>query len=339
MVVKPSIVLILLSLLTLVVDLLSSYSIESVTITILVIVLFFGYIDSDLEQRYRELSISFIVISTVLCMEMLVFREEFTYSLSVGAKDFDRIGWNDPNYFSGLIGMGALTATSIIIFNKELSKILRYLLFLVVLLVIVVSFMVASRGGIVALFAGILTLVVLSRKHHNKFASRLFLLLLVSVSILYSMGFMDLLFSRFNNDVGEIGGRRIIWFGKLSDFAGMASPIDWLIGIGRRKGFSLSSNLGNQNVMGFHNDYLAFLLCYGILGLFLLLTLLIYPILKFKDARVTAGVVYLMLISWSLEPLSSGMLDFFYYYFFLCIMGAEKEYRTKKNRQICEFKY
>lgn len=331
-VVVPNVLLLFL-VVTFFVDLIHSYSVDSISFTLLTVILFYRFMDSDLKTRGVEMSWSFIIISAVLCIEILIHRGEITYTLTVGTQDFERIGWNDPNYFTGIIGMGALAALQMLVTTINLSKWQRYALIGILLLVFFVSLLVASRGGIAALMGGSVALLILSRRNNSR-SSRLLLLLVVFGGILFSIGAFDMLLSRMANDEGELGGRTIIWVSKLTDFASSASPLDWLFGIGHKAAIATSSYVGNRSIIGFHNDYIAFLLSYGIVGLFLFVFLLVYPIIKFKDACVTAGIIYIALISFSLEPLSSGSLGYYYFYFFLNILGRSKDkFRIGVNEQ------
>ncbi len=323
--------LLALVLITFLVDIGRSMSVESVSITALMIALFFTFIDTDVQGCSQGISLSFVIVSAFLCIETFVFRNEFTYTMSVGNADFERVGWSDPNYFSGIIGMGAIAALNLLLSPERENKRIRYLLLGVIILVISVSLMIASRGAIVAVFLSGAVLLILSSKR-SRTSMGLLLFLVAFIAVLYQTGAFDFLMSRFTNDEGELGGRRIIWMSKLTDFSAQASPLDWLIGLGHKGGLAMSSYVGNRDYVGFHNDYIAMLVSYGLIGLLLIVALYLYPMLKYKDPRVTAGCFYMMLISMSLEPLYSGALDIFYFYFYVCVLGesARKRGMTKE---------
>jgi O-antigen ligase len=247
--------------------------------------------------------------------------------MSVGNLDYDRVGWNDPNYFSSIIGMGAIAALNLLLSVERERKWIRILLIGVIMLVIVVSLMVASRGGTVAIFVSGAVLLILSLRS-SRTSKGLMLLLVAFIAVLYQTGAFDFLIYRFVNDEGEIGGRRIIWLSKLKDFSLQATPLDWLIGKGYKAGLAMSSYVGKRDYIGFHNDFIAMLVSYGLIGLLTMVAMYVYPILKYKDPRVIAGCLYIILISMSLEPLYSGALDIFYFYFYLCVLGESTKKRT-----------
>lgn len=312
--------LIFLLIFTFLVNLLRSMSIESMTMTALIVVLFYSFIDTDVQARSREVSISLVIISFLLCLETLVLKGDSTYSLMVDNVEFERVGWNDPNYFTSIIGMGGIAALNLLVSVGELKKLYRAMLIGVIMLVITVSLLVASRGAVLAIFISGMVLLIYNRRQ-SRIIMRLLLILVVFLVLLYQFGAFDFLISRFINDGGEIGGRTIIWQRKIADFAAQASLLDWLVGIGYKDGFALSSYVGDRAYIGFHNDYLAMLVSYGIIGLILTIAMYLYPICKYKDTRVTANCLYAIIISLSIEPLYSGGLAIFYFYFYTSLIG------------------
>lgn len=320
---KAPMLLIVLMLYSILIDFVRSMSIESISVTSLIVVLFFLFIDTDLERRSREISLSFIVISLFLCVEMFMFKSEFTYTKAVGNIEYQSVGWNDPNYFTSIIGIGAMAALNLLLSCERISKFNRISLIGVIMIVILVSLKVASRGGVAALVGGAATLLILSRLR-SRTAIWISLFFVVFIIALYEYGAFDFLISRFSNDEGELGGRKLIWTSKMADFSAQASLLDWLVGIGHKGALAMSTYINNKSVLGFHNDFIAILISYGIIGLFIVLSLYFYPIFKYKDPQVTAICIYLIIISMTLEPLSSGALDIFYLYFYACILGESK---------------
>ena len=319
--IAPCVILLLIAIHTSLVDFIASKQIPSLALSSLVCFSFFFFIQGDAHQRSKELALSFVVIAFVLSLEMVIFGSRFTYSITVGVDDYERIGWNDPNYFSALIGAGVFSAIHLLVSKQFKARSIVFFLYLTVALSVYVLLIVASRGALIALLIAVIPLAFFSKRK----GLRYFSLLCVILLIVYWIGGFDFLLARFENDEGEIGGRSIIWSEKIKAFVANGSIEKWIVGYGKKDGYELAFTLGNTRMIGFHNDFLSFFVCYGILGLLYLILLFIVPIIRYKSLSVTTGILYIMVICLSLEPMS-GLLDFYYFYFFLITLGeGEKQ--------------
>jgi len=326
------------------IDFIHSRTIASSSYILGIIILFFLFIDEHLEQRRNELALSFLIIVAILGVESLLYGNDASATETLTVDGMERVGWSDPNYFSHMLGMGALVALQLLFTYTNLSKNLRYTLLGLLFVIVLVMFLVASRGGLVALAGSTVVLALLSRKTNSN-AIKLLMVMLLFVFALYAMGAFDIMFARVENeDEAELGGRSLVWASKLVEFTAQASPIDWIFGIGKERALGLANYLAEGEVMGFHNDYLAILLSYGIVGLLGFVFLLAYPIFKFKNAAVTSGIVFLALYSMSLEPMFAGVMGYSCFYFYLYIWGASTQYEdssavqeseTTEEEQIC----
>ena len=317
---SPCLILILIVLHTSIVDLITSHQIPTLALSALVVLSFFFFIQEDTSQRSRELTLSFVIIAFILSLEMVIYGSRFTQSIMVGADEYDRIGWNDPNYFSALIGIGVFSALQLLFSKQQISRPLSIFLILTIGLALYVLLKVASRGALVALSVSVIVLVLFSKRKGAKYLT----VLSITLLLVYLFGGFDFILARFENDGGEIGGRSIIWSEKLIAFIEKASFENWVVGFGKKEGYSLASIVGGKSLIGFHNDYLSFFICYGILGALYLLLLLLIPIFKYKNLVVTSGILYIIVICLSLEPMS-GLLDFYYFYFYLIILGENEK--------------
>ena len=326
---SPPLVLILLMLFVSYVNISKSYSIETLSFSIILIILFFIFQNRDVEESLIGLSISLTIVSFVLCLEFIVLGDNYIRILTIGYIDFERIGWCDPNYLSALMGTGALSALTLLITKPKLKRFIRFYLILTIILVIVICLKMASRGAITALFLSFI-IILFPAVSGKKITMKIVLPFIIFIFVLYCIGGFDFIYARFTNDAGDYGGRRIIWEAKWHDFVAQATTYDWMFGIGHEDGYSLSSYVGLGDVIGFHNDFISFLICYGVIGLLLLIIMFLQPIIKYKDYRVFAGIVYMMTISLSIEPLSSSM-DFYYYYFYIMILGRFIEEKESKH--------
>lgn len=76
-------------------------------------------------------------------------------------------------------------------------------------------------------------------------------------------------------------------------------------------------------MLGSHNDYIAIVVRYGIVGLLSLLTLILSPIIKAKRNKgcVIAAVVYISVCMFSIEPFSAGQWSLLCFYLFIVILS------------------
>jgi O-antigen ligase len=121
-------------------------------------------------------------------------------------------------------------------------------------------------------------------------------------------------------------GRMEIWSAKLLLFINDGNIFTWLFGIGYENAFNLSDS---SQTMGFHNDFLAILCGYGVLGLILFIYIIfIVPFANIhrSDRPILISlIVYLLIASLTLEPLASGNITFWaFYYLILLFSGRYK---------------
>jgi O-antigen ligase len=182
----------------------------------------------------------------------------------------------------------------------------------------------ASRGAVVCVASGIIIITLFSKIGLKK-KTAIVLLLLLGIALMYQIGLFSALEERIMNDEDGTGsGRTLIWAYKLSLF--FEQPTYKLFtGLGHRGGFML----GFDDGYGFHNDFIAFFVDYGIIGTILFISLLLYPLIivrKNKEQRaiVTALTAYLILCCLTLEPLSAGRLAFYCIYLLIYILAKQR---------------
>lgn len=282
----------------------------------LTIVISYFFISRSLDEQIEAVKISFVLLTIILSVEYFIWGSQFSTTVMVRDQDFERLGWSDPNYFSCVLGFGTLLSFSEIINKEQKGK--KYILFYfaAIALSTYVIIATASRGAVVALIISFALLVLFSERRVG--GKVIFLLLsLAFVFLFFKSGLLDLLFGRFAADDGTAGDRTIIWATKLKAFFEHDGlPIFFGCGLdqGRQLGFS--------KPQGFHNDFLAFLVCYGVLGLVLFLLILMYPVFyKGANKRVIIPYIsYIAAICMSLEPISSGNLIYFYFYIYIIML-------------------
>lgn len=229
--------------------------------------------------------------------------------------------WADPNYLGGMAGIGCIIAIMYLLYAK------RSLLQLVLCILTIAGGLyflsiMTSRGAFLAVGVGTVSLVLFSKtKRSTKLLTSLGVIAVI-LFVYYSETF-ELLMERFNSSDVTATGRTIIWAAKLKEFVQDGSIINILFGFGVQGGFSLgASNLGV--VWAFHNDFVAVLCQYGIVGLVLYLSLLVYPYrIATKEDKPVIGalLLYIVTLGMSLEPVMSGRFVFIAYLLFVIILA------------------
>lgn len=306
----------LLLILVTIVDLSYGYRIETLSFSILlVIIASHCLLTSNTIKMIESMKGVFVLISLILSVEYFIWGDQFTMSIAADNQVFERMSWSDPNYFSCLLGFGPLISINELV-NSRKSKIYRILFYLITfILTCYVMVSMASRGAIVALSIALIVMALFSDVSvWRKICLVLFLLL--SFIALSHYGVLDLLFARFSGGDGTAGSRTLIWATKWNNYS-RSDFVHLLFGYGLSDGLLL----GYSHVQGFHNDYLAFLVCYGIVGLLLFLGVLLFPLLS-HDSKVRRKFIipylsYVAIVCLSLEPISSG--SFIYLYWFLLL--------------------
>ena len=280
------------------------------------------------NQRYYMLN-AFSIISVVLALLYLLNYDSFLITYS--ARDnITRAGWTDPNYLSCILGMGALSSLILLLRGYSKNTYIKSFWGAVIVISIMAQSLIASRGSLLALSVStVFLLLFLKIKIRYKF------IILLSfgcfVTWLYTNSYLDLLSYRMENDSVD-SGRMEIWNMKMSIFFSEGNILTWLFGVGYKNAFAMSNT---SSVIGFHNDFLAILCAYGIVGLLLFIfTIFIYPLLNAPRSNlhiVATLIIYLCVVCLTLEPLSSG--DITYWTFFYLIFLFASNYTAPSSYQ------
>ena len=277
--------------------------------------------DKRARQSKELLLNTFSIISIVLSLLYLLNYDKFLTSYNP-ADDMERSGWTDPNYLSCIIGMGVVSSLILLLRNNTKNAVLTIARISIIAISLICQLLLASRGGLLAVSLSILIILFLS-KIKFKYKFLLSLLIILFIVWLYTNSYLDLLIYRISNDV-DGSGRLQIWSKKLSAFYNDAGPVYWLFGYGYDGAYKLAS-MGDG--FGFHNDYLAFLCGYGIIGLSLFCyAIFIYPLTKVSkqsSATVVALVSFLMLSCLTLEPISAGRLTYYAFAYLILLVNKE----------------
>lgn len=279
--------------------------------------------DKDIDS-VDSMMLSFTIASLSLVIIFFLNYNRFISDYN-SAEGLERSGWTDPNYLSCILGMGLLTAIIQLMTNRNAILIKKIFWIGTSIIIFIAQLLLASRGGILATIGALCVLLFfanISRNYKFIFLGVGFLLAVT----LYVAGYFDLFLYRVENDDGTGSGRLDIWIGKLQAFADQTNPLIWLFGMGYDSAFRLAAwGIWGTTIVGFHNDYIALLCGYGIVGLILFIWYLLYPfIIAPRPAKpvVLSMLSYIVLACCTLEPFSAGRLTYYGFYFLMYIYAV-----------------
>lgn len=286
------------------------------------IILFLVIIDKHKDNTLSLLQLSFSIISIILSYLFLTNREQFIHDELIGG--MERSGWIDPNYFGTIIGMGT-TVSLLKLFDENWKKenlFLKIICITVITLSIPTLLLNASRGAMLSVISAFIAISFLSK---IKLWHKVVIVIVCAIMIiyLYTNEYFDLLLYRLENDSGTGSGRTDIWQSKLQAFS-QGNILRIIFGHGYHGGMNIAGYY-----VGFHNDYIGFLVEYGIIGLCLFLYMLYYPIRKsFKNGKIQPDVVaiilYIAICSMTIEPFGLGVLPFYSFYMYALLLSNNK---------------
>lgn len=310
--------LVLFAIYTLLIDLYTSGGIVNTQYGAFITIFLMFFIYSN-NKSNDYLFYVYIIITLTFCYFFFFVGEQFV----VEHMGQDRIMWKDPNYMGCLAGIGVVCAYYLLTQKKQKNNLRKYVFILTILIGFVMLLKNGSRGSVVAVAVGI-TSITMFTKISVKKKLLMSVAVVLSLVLLYNFGLFSLLEERMAHDVDGTGsGRTLIWALKLSEFFQL-STFDLFTGIGYRGGFMLGFIEG----YGFHNDFVAVFVDYGIIGSIIFICMLLYPLFLVRENREQRGIVvamtlYLLTVCMTLEPLSGGRLPFYYLYLFIVVLANE----------------
>lgn len=276
----------------------------------------------QVDIALAQLPLCFAATSIVLSIAFLTHREQFVISELNG---IERAGWTDPNYFGTSLGMGTVIGM-MKMFSKEWKSINifeKVVYITTVAVSIPVLILNASRGAMVSVIVGFVALLLFSKA--KWFFKIIFIIIMaIAVYYLYSNEYFELLEYRIMNDDGTGSGRTDIWVNKLSAFMD-GSLLKMVFGYGHVAGLNISGV-----TIGFHSDYIGFLVDYGIIGFGFLIYMLLYPIIIAQKGitdkpSVIALILYLSSSFLTLEPILTGGLAYFTFYLYALLLAKKTQ--------------
>ena len=313
---KTSIIFLVFFIITAANNFVNSMKFESISSCCLLVFLWFKFVPNSVNSYAHIFSYAFAIMSLTLSIIFIVGGSAF--QMDFGAGGFERTEWMDPNYFGCIVGIGIMASMIEILYNRIL-KIPERILFL---LTIGISFYVlilnGSRGALLATGMSLILLLIGNGRNISK---KLLIICGFSIFIymLYMSGTFDFLLYRIELDSGKGGsGRTYIWQTKMMAFSNQLSVLEQLFGIGYKNGMTLGFGFSR----GFHNDYIAILVEYGVFGLMVFIGMLLSPLRKSNNKVIVLSIiVYVAMASSTLEPISGGMIVYFGFLFYACMIG------------------
>lgn len=295
-------------------DLFFQQHVSRLTVNLLECILMCICIGNKQGSSNFHISLAFIMVSLVLSYWVL-FVEEARINVTHSIEGMESLGWMDSNYLGGIIGVGCIIAVKELL-QKRNNLLMSILCITTIIGSILSSAYLASRGAFLATGLGIIILILLSKT--NKTTKTIITAsIVIAIVVMYTTNVFDLLIARSTAGDTTGTGRTIIWERKLKSFIDEGSFINWIFGFGHDEGFLLG-HFGKPKA--FHNDFIAVLVEYGIVGVIMFVSILAYPIRQAgKQIRPTviAFLVYLMFLGMTLEPLTGGNLVFLSFYFYI----------------------
>lgn len=308
---------------SLLINLLIDNEINNISISMLWILLLSFTINKE-DDKSQLLLLSFVIASLVLSVLYLVMGREFAVQYSYGENiEVERDRWTDPNYFGTAISIGFISAFILLLKYQIKNRIITIVLVATIVLSSLALITNASRGSILSAIVPVAALVASSR---IKIIYKIIIILAMAIVVylFYRSGFFDLLIMRaemLSDDGGS--GRIDIWQMKLEAYRQLSID-EQLIGVGFNRSIVLGVN------KGIHNDYLAFLVQYGILGALLFFVMMLEPLFsapKKQKIVVLVLMLNLAITCFTLEPLTAGYFTFWASY--MCIVALSKSVKLK----------
>ena len=275
------------------------------------------------KQTIDYFQMSFMVITIVLSSTFLYLSDNYTRPDEMGL-----IGWTDQNYFGMVIGMGASIGFSNCFRFKERPRSILIVSIAAISVAMTTMLLLASRGALLCLIVSVALLLVLS-KGNKRLKFFIVVCVVAFLYYLFANDYFDMLTKRFAEEDGTGSQRTVIWSNKWNAFINRNSFLELLFGVGRQHGLAFGGTI-RMPELGFHNDFLAFFISYGVVGLSLFIALLMQPL---RDIRrhspyrvvIIANVAYLLVGCLTLEPFYFGYFPFYAFLMYTMLLTRVKK--------------
>lgn len=317
----PIHIFLLILFITIIVNLLASAQIEKVSYSFLILTLLPLTIKEKNRDEIVDIIPKLFVIATTSCAILTLMNQQL---LIIETYDYERLISGSLNYTCCTLGIGFILALRE--YLKSTSQRIPKLLYAFSMMILLITIvMEASRGAMFGI-AVTSVLYVLNRQSRLRTKIIVITLSVLFLILLYNNHVLDMLIYRIQNDTGTGTGRTEIWSDKFNVFLNSISVISAIFGIGFERTWNLGG--GGATFVGCHNDFLAFFIEYGIIGLSLFLALLIIPFRVAKSRMVRHEILplvaYIVTTCMTLEPFSMGYLPFCFFLFYIYLRSYRK---------------
>jgi O-antigen ligase len=322
---RPPIIFVVFCIYVCFIDFIHGEELTNIDYCLLVVLLSFFFVSKNGYER-NSYMIAFMITTIILS----IFFFTYGQSSAIEVSETGRRSWVDPNYFGNVCGMGVVLAYNIVVNklapNKFFNKIAIFTIPLGMLLLV----MNASRGAFLSMGVAIVVITMFSK---IKFKQKIGIAVLVALGVfaMYSLGAFDVLSERLMDEDDTGNGRTLIWEAKMLGYMS-GDTYEKLFGIGYQGGFFLAIPGG----FGFHNDYLAFLVDYGIVGTSLFFCIIAYPLKLVannpaKRPIVISLLAFILICSMTLEPFTYGILTYWFFYMLIVLYARWDNKSTSKQ--------
>lgn len=318
------------------VDLIGSVTVQPVTYGFLLVLATLCCIDDYEDSRYKW-SMAFAVLSMVLSAYLLFNMDKFSIPYEAGLTRL--FGWTDPNYFGMILGMGIMASVNELYIRQKDLHIAAIILFVAnIMVTLPVLFLLASRGAVLSAVVGVFVVFTFS-KIKVKYKCFIALAVLVYFLILYFLGCMDVLIYRCTHlQNGTVSSGRVdMWESTATGFFSWANLDHVLFG------YSYAGAMKMTGGYGFHNDFVAFMVEYGIIGLLIFIAMNLYLVFhtvknKIIDIPLFGAFLFYLTCFITLEPITLGVVPFFFFYaYMICTARSNKlMLECKKTETECQ---
>jgi hypothetical protein len=254
------------------------------------------------RDNIEMLEIAFMVVTFCLSIYAFIFSADFAIKQYVNKDIIQRAYWTDPNYLGSVLTVGIVISFYYFI-NRTRDKIIFRISYLVISIMgFIVLGLLASRGAFIAAIAPALYILY---KKTNSVKNLVFVVLFVGITFVAfsNTEYFSSLFARFDSGDTTGSSRTIIWELSINKFFQSDMPMLLLGGGTNYSDLLVGKSLGMARYST-HNNFLAILYDYGIIGLLLFISMF-YSWLRRNSHNVllVSLIIYFGIVCFTLVPL------------------------------------